>query len=67
VTPSVNTQDPTSTLSPLGTPTYGMSPVLRSSNNMPPIPEMPPLPTGPLLRQVACSGTLSRSSSAGNN
>lgn len=73
--PTVNTQDPdnmlptgltpfrSSVLPPLhsvsGTPTINLSPLLHQ---MSPTSSIPPMPTGPLLRQVACS-LASRSSS----
>jgi hypothetical protein len=64
---SSSTRSPSLTRSPLhsaiGTPTQGMSPLLRPMTNMVPIPEIPPMPTGHLFRQVACGG-ISRSSSS---
>jgi hypothetical protein len=71
--PSGGTQDPTIS----GGPVLRWSPALRPMNNalpIPPIPELsslpgslPPFPTGPLIRQVACGVSLSRSSSDGTD
>jgi uncharacterized protein YegL len=47
------------------TPVTSWSPTLRPVNNMLPIPESLLPPSGPLMRQVACPTTLSRSSSTG--
>jgi hypothetical protein len=63
--PIISTQDPADSLSPIGTPTVNLSPVLLPLNNM--LPALPPMPTGPLLRQVACGGTISRASSTGTD
>lgn len=64
----VDTQDPNG-CSPSVTPVLHRSPAHHPMMNMLPIPELGslPPPSGPLTRQVACAGTLSRSSSNDNN
>jgi hypothetical protein len=65
----IGTHDPGSGAA---SPVLQWSPPMRALNNIHPIPELgtlpesiPPFPTGPLTRQIACGVSLSRSTSSG--